>query len=141
MNYFLAMTIPQSICNLCNIFCSPEIHKAMLNQKPFSIFNQVSNYHIHKTVLNTWWMHMQNHNACKYSDSIILNVCFISVLQVLIGWLLAMQAWVYFLGSLCGIYGRKSGTGTVILKVLQFSPVRYHTNHVPNSYLFVYHQS
>lgn len=36
MNYFLAMTISKSICNLCNIFCSPEISKA-LSRNNFSL--------------------------------------------------------------------------------------------------------
>ena len=61
MNYFLAMTVPQSICNLCNIFCSPEIHKAMLNEMPFLVFTQVSNHDKHKTsLLKTRWMHMHS---------------------------------------------------------------------------------
>jgi imidazoleglycerol phosphate dehydratase HisB len=45
------MTISQSICNLCDIFCSPEIHKAMLNEMPFVIHTQVSKHHKHETVL------------------------------------------------------------------------------------------
>ena len=31
-----------------------------------------------------------------------------------------MKAWVYFLGSLCGTYGRQNGTGTVILNYFYF---------------------
>jgi hypothetical protein len=60
MNYFLAMTIPQSICNLCNIFCSPEIHKAILNEMPFSICTYLPNHHKNKTSLVRTW-HVRAH--------------------------------------------------------------------------------